>query len=253
MSAIDFHVHVGASLYGGGLGVAELLRRMERLEIERAVVIAPKPPGYCLEPENRRLRELAEARPDRFVAFCRVDPWQRERAVAEAASCLAGAGAMAGLFLHPWEEGFAANDPVVDPVVEVARRARKPVMIAGGHARVSLAPQVADLVGRFPDVTFVVTSGGQINISGVALGEARRLFLEHPNTVLETSGIYRLDFIEDMAGEIGASRIVFGSDAPRFDQELELRRVQWAHRSDEDREAFARGTARRLLGVDSSQ
>ncbi|MBI3893968.1 MAG: amidohydrolase family protein [Candidatus Wallbacteria bacterium] len=248
MTVVDFHVHPGESLHGQSLDIRELLARMDRLGIDRAVLVAPKPPGYAFGPENRRIRDLARSRPEKFTAFCRVDPWQREAAVAEAARCLEE-DQMAGLFLHPWEEGFAVNSPLVDPVVEVAGRARKPVMLAGGHVRVSLASQVADLAGRFSAVTFVVTSGGQINISGVALAEARQLFLERPNTVLETSGIYRLDFIEDMAAEIGPARIVFGSDSPRYDQELELRRVQWAHRPDEEKALFQGGNATRLLGI----
>lgn len=219
---------------------------MTALGIDRSVIVAPKPPAYRFEPENRLLAALAAAEPGRLTAFCRVDPWQRDAAVAEAAHCLGELG-MAGLFLHPWEEQFPANHPLVDAVVAVAAEAGRPVTIAGGHVRFGLADQLADLIRRWPGVPFLVTSGGQINVSGVALGDARRLFLECPNAYLETSGIYRLDFIEDMAAELGAGRIVFGSDSPRYDQELELRRVQWAHRPDVERALMAGGNTARLL------
>lgn len=221
---------------------------MSCLGIDRAVVMAPKPPGYRFEPENRRIAETVAQSGGRLAAMGRVDPWQREGAVAEARRCLTDSQ-MAGLFLHPWEEQFAANLPIVDEVVAVAAEAGRPVMIAGGHVRFALADQLSDLIRRWPSVQFLVTSGGQINVSGVALGDARRLFLDCPNAYLETSGIYRLDFIEDMAAEIGASRIVFGSDSPRYDQELELRRAQWAHRPEEERALMAGGNAARLLGL----
>jgi predicted TIM-barrel fold metal-dependent hydrolase len=246
VNVIDFHVHPGESLYGQKLPVDELLARMDRLQISRAVLVAPKPRDYVFGPANERIQELVLQHEDRFAAFCRVDPWQRYAAVAEAQSCLFDHG-MAGIFLHPMEENFAVNLPIVDEIVSVASDAEVPVMIAGGHARVSMAPQVADLVRRWPKVKFVITSGGQINVSGVALADARRMFLDCPNTWLETSGIYRVDFIEDMAAEIGAARIVFGSDSPHYDQELESKRVLWAHRPDGEKRLMAGANAEALL------
>jgi predicted TIM-barrel fold metal-dependent hydrolase len=100
--------------------------------------------------------------------------------------------------------------------------------------RVSTAWQIGELAGRHPEVTFVATSGGQINISGIALAEAETMLEEHPNVYMDTSGIYREDFIEDMAKRFGAGRILFGSAAPPLNRDLELRRAQWAHLPEED-------------------
>ncbi len=250
MTVIDVHVHVGPSLYGGGLEADDLLKAMDALSVDRSVIIPPKPPGYRFEEVHDKLTHLAALHRDRFVPFCRVDPWQRQGAEKEVRRCLLDRG-MAGLFLHPLEENFPVNLPLVDPLIRVAEEASVPVMLAGGHVRVSLAPQIGDLVRRWPDVSFVVTSGGQINVSGVALAEAQTLFQEYPNTWLETSGIYRLDFIEDIAEEIGAERILFGSDAPRYDMALELKRVQWAHRPEQEKALMAGGNASRLLGLES--
>ena len=68
----------------------------------------------------------------------------------------------------------------------------------------------------------------------------------HENVWMETSGIYREDFIEDMAARFGASRIVFGSGSPPLNRDLEMRRAGWAHLEEADRDAILGGNAARL-------
>ena len=50
MTVVDMHVHVGESLYGNGLGAEQLLRRMDELAIDRAVIVPPKPSSLICEP-----------------------------------------------------------------------------------------------------------------------------------------------------------------------------------------------------------
>lgn len=244
---VDCNAPFGPSLFGHPVDAAGLLAELDRLDIDGAVLAPQKPPGYHLGPANLAAREAAAAHPDRLWWWSRVDPWQGP-AAADALRRDLEAGAR-GLFLHPAQELFAINDPRVDPLLEVAAAAGKPVLVAGGHVRVSMAWQIADLAGRFPGVSLVATSGGQINVSGVALADAERTLREHPNVWMETSGIYREDFIEDMAAAVGAERIVFGSGAPPYTRDLEVKRGQWAHLDDAQRAAILGGNARDLLNL----
>ncbi len=249
MTTIDIHTHVGRSLYGHHLTEEELLRRMDALRIDRSILIPFKPKGYDLSPENDRVLRAVQRYPDRFRAFLRVDPWQGAAALAEIDRFEAAieGGAVCGIFLHPWEENFPVEGAVARPIFAKAAQYALPVMISGGHVRVSTAWQIGAVARRFPSVTIIATSGGQINISGAALYEAEVMLREHRNVLMETSGIYREDFIEDMAREFGAGRILFGSNAPIFDLELELLRVKKAHLPLESIERIAGGNAEALL------
>ena len=251
MTTIDIHAHIGASLFGDEMTAEALLRRMDRLGIDRGVVIPFKPKGYDLAPENDRVLRAVNAHPDRFRAFLRVDPWQGKDAIAEIERFreAIAAGAIRGLFLHPWEETFPVDAPVVRPILAEADRSGLPVMIAGGHVRVSTAWQIGAVARRFPKLTIIATSGGQINISGAALHEAEVMLREHPNVLMETSGIYREDFIEDIARELGAHRIVFGSGAPIYDLQLELLRVRKAHLPPESIAQISGRNAETLLAL----
>jgi predicted TIM-barrel fold metal-dependent hydrolase len=74
----------------------------------------------------------------------------------------------------------------------------------------------------------------------------------HANVCIETSGVYRQDFIEDVARDIGPQRVLFGSSAPRMDIRLEVERIRWAKVPDADRTLMLAENARQLFRLDSS-
>lgn len=246
MNTIDFHTHLGHSIFGYGQTLEELLCQMDKYQIDHAVVCPVQPVDYHLEPENDRVAAAVAQYPELLWGFGRVDPRQGQRAIQEAHRCIETLE-MSGLFLNPWEESCPINSPPVIALMQAIAPYRCPVMISGGHVRVSRAWQIADLVRQFPQINFIATSGGQINISGIALGEAETLLVENPNVWLETSGIYREDFIEDLVPKIGHERIIFGSNSPEYHLGLEILRPRKAHLEPFVKRALLCNNALRLL------
>ncbi len=225
---VDSRVYLGSCLFGYDQPVGQVLSRMDRLGIDRAVLVPAKPPSYHLGPANDLVAGCAARQPHRFVGLCRVDPWQGEAALAEARRCLGELGAC-GLYLDPWEENFQINDDLVAPLVEEARGRSRPVVVNAGHVRVSHPTQIRDLARRFPGVQFVAGNGGQINICGMLLSETRRMLEACPNVIIDTAGTYREDFLEEIVTEVGEGRVLFASGSPGYDQEFEMARVCLAH------------------------
>jgi uncharacterized protein len=65
---------------------------------------------------------------------------------------------------------------------------------------------------------------------------------------VQTSGVYREDFLEGVVERFGAERLLYASAFPQFDPRLELLRVRWAPKlGDDAREAILGGNATRLL------
>ena len=245
---LDAEIYLGPNLFGPGLDEAALLHSLDAHGINRAVVCPARPPDYHLGPANDRVGAAVRRHPDRLVGFARVDPHQGPAALAELRRAVLDLG-LRGLLLHPWEELFAVNDPSVEPLLGFAQERRLLVQIAGGYPLVSHAVQITDVAGRFPEVSILATHGGQINISGRGLYDAGQMLRARPNVYLQTSGVYREDWLEDTARELGAARVVFGSGAPYYDQGFELERIRRLHLPSGDRDAIAGLNLSRLLAL----
>ncbi|MFO8061128.1 MAG: amidohydrolase family protein [Bacillota bacterium] len=246
---IDAGVYMGPSLFDSGLSCEEIVRNLDRLKIDRAVLIPARPPEYSLEIANRRVSEAVKSHPDRLAGLCRIDPWQGASAVAETFRCLDEYAV--GVYLDPREENFQINSESVSPIVMAAAQQDAPVVVNAGYPLVSHPTQVRDLARRFPEVQFVATNGGQINISGMLLSEARRMLEACPNIVIATSGTYREDFLEEVMTEVGEDRVLFASRSPVYDQEFELARVRLAHLEDRQKARMYGETAASVFGLEA--
>ena len=217
-----------------------LIEALDAAGIDRAVVCPPRARGHGYDVENDRVAELQRAHSERLVGFARVDPLA-PGAAAELERAL-GLG-LRGLFLHPWEDAFAVAEPAVDALIGDV-----PVIVATGYPWVSEGLQVGELARRHPQTMFVATNGAQINISGLGQRDALLALEANPNLVIQTTGVYREDFIEGVVGRFGPERVLFASGFPRFDPRLEVLRVQWAPNLDEHAQAaILGGNAERLL------
>jgi predicted TIM-barrel fold metal-dependent hydrolase len=217
-----------------------LLEALDRAGIDRAVVCAPRARGHGYDVANDRVAAHVQSHPDRLAGLARVDPLAPGAAAElERASALG----LRGLFLHPWEDAFRITDPAVDRLVGAL-----PVVVATGYPWVSEGLQVGDLARRHPWTTFVATNGAQINISGLGQQDATIALAECPNLLVQTSGVYREDFLEGVVERFGPGRLLYASAFPRFDPRLELLRVRWApHLGDEAKAAVLGGNAAALF------
>lgn len=245
---IDGLTFVGESLFGYRATAADLLAAMDGAEIDRAVVCPVKPRTYRLARENERVADAVRQHGRRLVGFGRVDPLLGDDAVADAEAAL-GELSLSGLFLHPWEETFRVGASLVDPIVAVARARGAPVLVATGYPWLSEPLQVADLARRFPDVTFLMTTGGQLNVSGLGQTDAELALAGNSNVLVQTAGVYREDFLEGVVERFGAERLVFASSFPLMDTRLELLRARALHIGERERAKVLAGNLVTLLDL----
>lgn len=219
----------------------ELVRRLDDLGIEAAVVSAP---DRCLAVANREGNDLVldacRRFPDRLIGFAGVNPWYGDDAVAELRRAV-DAG-LRGVVLHPALQGFLLADDLADPVVAAAGDLGLPVYVPTGTPVHALPLQLTELARRFPGVRFVMGHMGHSDFwidSIPAVAAAPNIYAElsykQPHT------------IEDAVRALGPDRVVFGSDAPFNDLRLELEKFFAADLDDEARALVAADTLLSLL------
>ena len=243
MTVLDGHVTIGANR-DVELSAVALVESMDRLGIDVALVSPPEP---FLPVRNREGNELvtaaAAASDGRLLPYAVASPWLGAEAVEELRRARDG-GARA-LKLDPALQGFDLHDGLADPLIEFALSSAWPVYVRTGTPPHGLPLQLAWLANRHPDAWFVMGKSGATDFSAdgpAALATAPNLLADSAHVEWPTR-LARLD-----PSTVGR-RVVFTTDAPFAEPELELARVVEAGLDDAVRTAVLGGTLATLLGL----
>jgi predicted TIM-barrel fold metal-dependent hydrolase len=202
MSIIEAHAHLGEfAVFGETLTTEKLLAIMDEYDIERAVVSALP---------NILTRQATEEHPERISGLVRVNPFDKD-APALVDEAIRDWG-FKGVKLNPLFNNYTPDNPIVDPVMEVAWRHGVPVLIHSGHAPWSLPWSFERLARRFPDVTIVMAHMGHGHI--VYINGALDVAEDHPNIVVDTAGMTMHSKIREAVQRLGDDRVMYGSDVP---------------------------------------
>ena len=118
-----------------------------------------------------------------------------------------------------------------------------------GYPWLSHCFQVANLAEKFPDLTFIMSHGGQFDSSGYALTDVDYVMDRHQNLYIETSGDFSDEGIENIPIRLGYDRLIFGSHFPWLNTELEIYRIERANLPKEAKEAIYYKNAKNILKV----
>jgi predicted TIM-barrel fold metal-dependent hydrolase len=246
MKIVDAHAYIGDNLYGGGQGAEELLQLMDACGIDQAVIAPHRPPGYVLWPANLAVAEAVRAHPDRFFGMVRVDPWQGRHALDDLQRAHEVFGAR-GLLLHPWEEHFQISSLNVDPLVNYAAVHGMFIIVEAGYPLVSHPLDIAEIAHRHPDAVLIATHGLQLDSAAFALTDAELAMRECQNLLMETSGMYAPETMENLVRDLGSHRLLFGSHSPWLNLRLEVERARLLNLQPAQQEDVLGGNILRLL------
>lgn len=241
---IEFHAHIGVSkVFGKGfVGARTLIEMMDRNKIEKAVLIPTASP-----PKPRYYEDVVDALkefPDRFYGFFLANP--KEENVCDMLDMVVNKYGFLGVKLHPTFLGFAADDQeLVYPIAEKAKELKICIMVHSDPSIYASPWQVGLLAMDFPDVPVVMAHMGFIDIiyNDAAINMAKRA----PNLYLETCGVSAEGKVTAAVKEIGASRVLYGSDMPFHNPAFDMARIEYANISEEEKKLIMGGNAKKLL------
>ena len=190
--------------------------------------------------------ELATRHPDRFSAFCYLNPSHDVDFLQdEMERCLVD-GPCSGIKL--WIS-VKADDSRLDPIMAKAAALGVPVLHHAWYKATefvfneSTPAEVATLARRHPDVTIVMAHLAGGGVRGVL--DVR----DCSNVVVDTSGAQPMaGLVEYAVEQLGPDRVVFGSDWPIRDFAVQRARVEGARLSEDVKAKILGGTMQRVLG-----
>jgi hypothetical protein len=245
---IDMHAHLDTNVLGR-VGTEEtVLRNIERGLVDRAVVSSLHGEFYPtideLREANQRVYRFMQRHPGQILGYCYVNPMLGEASLNEFRHCIEDLG-MVGM---KWWVAVRADDPRGDMFYRQAAEYQVPILL---HAWVkatgntppgeSYPRDVRLAAGRFPETIFLMAHrGGDWQYGKKA---ARGL----PNIYVDISGPNEMGIIEEMVADVGAERLVYGTD--NVDASFYIGIVQGAQISDAERDMIFCATAEHLLNL----
>jgi uncharacterized protein len=245
----DAHCSLGDSIYGPSLAAERLLALMDAHAIDRAVVSPFTPRDLDLSRANRELAATVRENP-RLVGFGRIDPRPGAPAIEELHRCLAAG--LRGIKVDPFEQAFQINSGLTEGFFRECAALRVPVLVAAGYPVLSSPIQVGDLANRISGLTLIMAHGGQLAMHGLGIFDALEVLKDNGRVYLETSGIPETgagNLIELAVQQVGAERVLFGTNLPIEHPAVELERIVAARIPDAAKDQVRGSSLARLLSL----
>lgn len=232
---IDGHAFLGKSIYMEQSS-GDLISKMDRLGLKATVVIAP-PPGPFYEDANNLIRERAIEFPDRLIPIFRANP-HLEGESERVRIALTDQG-FRGIQLDPKNDGYGVGDKIMNPIIQIAKDLGIPVYIHSGDSIFCPINAVADYASRFEKVNFI-TNFSQRDYK-VAMNKNNLYLMTRPfpTLMLKRRKTINLDI----------DKLIFTSDAPIGNLELELKKVELSGLEQEAKDKIFGGNLKRLIKI----
>ncbi len=243
---IDAHVHPTAPGDGPRECGEHFIHFADRMGQSLGPTFIQQPTPAEIEADNDFNAELVALFPDRFFAYANLNPKHLGHSLDEMTRRIAD-GPMIGVKL--WV-AMRCNHSNVDAIAERAADLGAPILQhtffrAGGNMPDESSPaHLAELAARHPETTFIAAHAGLNWEMGI------KALAGSPNVLVDTCGFDpEMGYTEMAVGELGAERVVYGSDAWGRSFASQMAKVRGADISDEDKARILGGNMKRVLGI----
>jgi predicted TIM-barrel fold metal-dependent hydrolase len=242
----DFEAYMPAEFNGVPYGRAGVLAVADKAGIDVCVVF---PSGLPPHPEEINAHLLKETKGEsRIVPGCLINPTMGPDASDDLKRCV-DAGART-VKLMAAAHRYRLDAPCVDPIMELAKSLGVPATIHSGSPMSGCSPAfIGTLAQRRPDVTIIMDHMGYREWTELAVQAA----VENPKIYLGTTLIAAAEpiSIKNIArgGQIGADRIVFGSNSPSGDAVNGVNGIRGIGFTDEEAALILGGNLKAIYGL----
>ncbi|UCF15369.1 MAG: amidohydrolase family protein [Phycisphaerales bacterium] len=245
----DVHGHLNTPGGTPGERIDNLLKFADRMGIERVIVFMGFPWAYDPSPDdvrrqNDQVLQAVEHSRGRAFGFAYLNPKHIEESLDELDRCVHD-GPMVGVKL--WV-AVRCHEKCLDPIVRRAAHLKAPVLqhtwykITGNLPGESTAADLAALAARHPTASFIAAHAGGDWERGI------RAIRSATNVTAEISGGDPTAGVVEMAvRELGAERVIYGSDFAGRSFASQLAKVLGADVPESAKRLILAGNIKRIL------
>jgi len=237
---IDVHAHIGhfGTLLSPSLSCQ--VKEMDRVGIKSAIISHVGSIFGDIRRGNDSVAEAALEFKGRFYCYCHVSAQYPENIEGELERCFKN---KVFVGIKVYQVGTNFDDPVYDPVWEFAVKRNIPVLAHTWGGNLTGFDKVAQ---RFKSIPFLAGHSG----SGFAYKQYADVAKKVKNLYLDlTYSREHTNMIEYFVREVGAEKIVWGSDAPTFSMSHQIGKILFARIPDKDKIKILYTNTSRLFGI----
>jgi len=245
---IDCHGHLGSwqLVHMAKNSIEEMIETMDRLGIDM-LCLSPFLGCFCdFRRGNDALRETISKYPDRLIGQITVNPNYPHEVLPELRRCESRYGVRM-LKIHPFCHEYPVGGDGYRAFWEYADEKELVVLTHTWESDKNCGPQLFGKIAReHPKAKIILAHAG-----GTQEGcrQTIEVIKEHENLYLDTAtSQLHVGMIERFVAEVGADRVLFGSDIPLLDPAAQLGRIAFAKIPEEDKQKILGLNIKRLLG-----
>jgi len=241
---VDSHAHCDTR-FGWEHTPEVILKMMAQANIDKVVITTyadiPGDDPTTLE----RFFQALEKYPDKIVAgFIRLNPWYGKR-TEELLLEVAERPYIKGVKLHPVSIIMRPSDPPVLSILKQSGELGLPVYFHSGDEPMSMPMQIGKAAKLCPETKIIMGHLGGFFYWKDAIKAAKR----YENLYIETGGNPFPDAIKKAVDTIGPERVLFGSDMPAMHPIVELKKIEVAGLTEEEKQLILCDNITCMLGL----
>lgn len=244
---IDAHCHMGrwANFNVPRGDAAGMVAAMDRLGIRSCIAAHHASIGPDFRYGNDEVLKAMNDFHGRIYGYATVNPNYSDEMTDEIERCLSAG--MVGIKLHPDMHKVAVDDERYLPAWEYANEHCLPILSHTGTGGMNPIRSFEKLAEEYLDAIIILGHSGFGSEGARQSIEAGR---KYPNIYAEITGsVVVYGTLERMVRELGADRVLFGTDLPFLDPRPQVGRVAFAKISDEDKRLVLGLNAQRILNL----
>lgn len=228
---------------GRPFGAEGVLKAMQKYNIEKAVLVPEVAVDADFRLGNKEVFEIIRSDP-RLYGYLVANPNYPKESIQMMRSGMLSRKFVALALFHGSSRPYANTDDYLE-ILNAHRRFGKPVFVDTPNAE---AVESAEQMARdFPTLKFI--------FGGMGGRDWKRTMTSGPilNVMLETSGSFDAEKIEDAIANLSPGRVMFGSNLPFTDPSCMLALIQNSDIPKNTMDKILGGNARKLYGLDDEE
>ena len=212
---IDADVHISPIKGEDRIDTEELLSRMEKAKVDKALTWLQPPYMREIDESNEYVYKATKQYADRILGFGWADPHLGVEKAKDTVKRCIYEYAFYGVKLNGAQNSFYIDDPVLSiPIIEeVAKTGRLLAFHVGADTCEYTHPfRVSKIAQRFPEIEILMVHMGGASFPDVS-DAAIEIAQTCSNLTLIGSGIRSIPILKAIK-KLGSSRVCFGSDTP---------------------------------------